>query len=152
MKLFREITASSLEFVTLTEQMDDNGYVMVRDLVPSRDLEVLLGEITGILSDAGWLEPNTDPIRPIAAASTACADDDAACKAIRDKIFCLQSLHTLPHHPLLQRLMKLLTGDQLLIHPKPEVRLIFPNFERGTNVLIRITPRLGEMRRVLQPG
>jgi len=27
--------------------------------------------------------------------------------------------------------MKLLVGDHLLRHPKPEVRLIFPNFERG---------------------
>jgi len=131
MKPFRNMKAGNLESVVLKEQMDVHGYVLVRDLLPSRDLNPLLGEITGMLSGAGWLEPNCDPIQRTASASAACADGDPTYKPTRDEIFGFQSLHALPHHPLLQRLMKLLVGEHLLIHPKPEMRLIFPNFEHG---------------------
>jgi hypothetical protein len=112
--------------------MDACGYVMVRGLIPRHDLTKLTTDITGILSEAGWLDSKSDPIERIPNVANACADGDAAYKPIRDRIFSLQSFHELPHHPFLKQLMKLLVGEHLLVHPRPELRLIFPNFDRGT--------------------
>jgi len=131
MKPFRETQASNVGSVILKDEMNAHGYVMVRGVVPTWDLNNLLGEITGILSDRGWLKSDRDPIQRIANASAVCAENDPTYKPARDEIFGLQSLHALPHHHSLQRLMKMLIGQHLLVHPKPEIRLIFPNFERG---------------------
>jgi len=131
MKPFHDIQAADLESHGLKQQMDGHGYVMIRGLLSSQTLSPLLAEITGVLRNAGWVGSTSDPIQRIANGSAACADGEEVYKPTRDKVFSLQSLHALPHHPSLQDLMKLLVGEHLLIHPKPEVRLIFPNCERG---------------------
>jgi len=131
MKPFRGIPASDVHSANIREEMDLHGYVMIRNLLSSEDLNPLLRDITEVLRDAGWLNPNSNPIERVANAVVACADGDPAYKITRDKVFSLQSFHALPHHVLLQKVMKLLVGEQLLIHPKSEARLIFPNFERG---------------------
>jgi ectoine hydroxylase-related dioxygenase (phytanoyl-CoA dioxygenase family) len=131
MKPFREIQAHEVHSANIREEMDQHGYVMIRNLLSSDDLNPLLKDITEVLRDAGWLQPNSNPIQRVANAAAACADGDPAYKITRDRVFSLQSFHALPHHVLLQEVMKLLVGEQLLIHPKSEARLIFPNFERG---------------------
>lgn len=131
MKAFRELRACHLESVALKQQMDTYGYAIVRDVLPLGDLKSLLGEITRILADAGWLEVSSDPTQRVANTSCACADGDLAYKPTRDRVFGLQNVHALSHHRSLQWLMKFLVGDHLLVHPKPEVRLVFPNFEPG---------------------
>lgn len=131
MNPFREIPASDLPFADLRQVMGAHGYVMIRGLLSAEDLTPLLREITGALHDGGWLSSDSSPIERIANVAAACADGDQGYKAIRDKVFSLQSFHALPHHASLQEVMKLLVGDHLLIHPKSEARLIFPNFERG---------------------
>lgn len=131
MKPFREIPSRDVHSANLRKEMDLHGYVMIRNLLSSQDLNPLLRDITAVLRDAGWISPNNNPIELVANTAVACAEGDPAYKVIRDKVFSLQSFHALPHHALLQRVMKLLVGEQLLIHPKSEARLIFPNFERG---------------------
>ena len=131
MKPFREVPTNDLRLVTLKQEMDAHGYVMIRGLLPGEDLTPLLKDITGALRDAGWLNSDSSPMERTANVAVACADGDPAYKLIRDKVFSLQLFHALPHHTLLQQVMKLLVGEHLLIHPKPEARLIFPNFERG---------------------
>ena len=46
------------------------------------------------------------------------------------EVFNLESLHRLPHDPALRNVMTMLAGDQVLVHPKPIGRLIFPKCER----------------------
>jgi len=132
MKPFREIAASALTATCLTEEMHHRGYVLVRGLLSSADLDPLLREITHILAEARWLVSDNDPAHRIANPSAACADGEPAYKAVNDKVFQLQSFHRLPHHALLQNVMKLLVGPELFIHPKSAVRLVFPRFDRGT--------------------
>ena len=91
----------------------------------------MLEEITDVFHDSGWLLPGRDPSDRIANSSAACADGDPAYKDAYDRVFSLRSFHALPHHPEVQRAMKLLVGPELLIHPKSAARLIFPNYERG---------------------
>jgi ectoine hydroxylase-related dioxygenase (phytanoyl-CoA dioxygenase family) len=137
MKPFREITAKDASVRTfsptdLQEEMDTHGYLMIRGLLSPMDLMPLLGDVTQVLHQAGWLKSDRDPCDRLANMAAACFEDDGPFKPVYDQVFCLPSFHALPHHPVLQLVMKLLVGPHLLIHPKSVGRLIFPNFERAT--------------------
>ncbi len=104
---------------------------MIRGLECSGELHALLKEITAVLFDAGWLDGNCAPMDRIANDTAACADSDKSYKITSDKIFNLQRFHELPHHRVIQHIMRHVAGPDLLIHPKSAARLIFPNLESG---------------------
>ena len=131
MKAFREIDCSALGSVSLREEMNNHGYVLLRNVLPRDILTMLLRDITSILHTAGWLHLDNDTSDRTANPGTACADEDSAYKEVYKQVFGLRSFHAIPHIPEVQRVMKLLVGKELLIHPKLVARLIFPNFERG---------------------
>jgi hypothetical protein len=83
-----------------------------------------------IICAAEWLLPDHIPISRMANADAACGDPDPSFKRVYEQVFSLESFHALAHHPALRQVMNLLVGPQLLIHPKPIGRLIFPNCER----------------------
>lgn len=123
----RDATPEKLQFELLSR-----GYVLIRGLLPSDDLTILLRAITQVLSAAGWLEPGCDPLDRIAAPGVAFGDPDPAFKKTYAQVFNLEAFHALPHHPGLRRVMRMVAGDHLLIHPKPIGRLIFPHCGRLT--------------------
>lgn len=132
MKPFREMKTNDLVSSTLQEEMDSRGYVLIRGLLPHEDITQLLRKITQVLSDRGWLLPGHDLLERIADLSATCGDPEPAFKDAYQSVFNLESFHALPHHPALQKVMKMLVGDHLLIHPKPIGRLIFPHCEHLT--------------------
>src|SRR5882757_6640567 len=137
MRPFREIDLTNVNEITLgsadlREEMDAHGYVLIRGLLAPKDLDPLLRGVTEVLHDAGWLNAESDPYDRVANMAAACFEDDAPFKVVYDRVFCLPSFHALPHHPVLQLVMKMLVGQHLLIHPKSVGRLIFPNFDRAT--------------------
>jgi len=110
--------------------MDEQGYVLVRGVLPVEETDRLLQEMLSVVSAAGWLLPGHDPLARMADGSKACGDSDPEFKSTYQRIFSLESFHRFAHHPLLQRVMRQLAGERLLVHPKPIGRLIFPNCER----------------------
>ncbi len=132
MKPFYELQACDLSARSLRAPMRRKGYVLIRGLLPQRDIRQVLSEITRIISAEGWLLPDFDPLERVANVSAACGDPDPGFKQTYQEVFNLAEVHTLPHHPALQRTMKMLVGNRLLIHPKPIGRLIFPRCERLT--------------------
>ena len=130
MKPFCEVPAEHLTSDLLHREIGSKGYVLVRNLLPRHDVDNLLGEVAQVLSGAGWLKAGHHPTERIAKAAAACGDPDPAFKTTYREVFNLESFHTLPHHPQLKAVMKLIVGDRVLIHPKPIGRLIFPNSER----------------------
>jgi len=130
MKSFSEIQAEHLTARSLRTPLRTKGYVLVRGLLPKTDVRHVLGEVTNIISAAGWLLPGSDPLERAANVSAACGDPDPGFKQTYQEVFNLGAFHALPHHPALQRVMKILVGERLLIHPKPIGRLIFPNCDR----------------------
>jgi ectoine hydroxylase-related dioxygenase (phytanoyl-CoA dioxygenase family) len=131
-KPFQEIHSFDITESSLQNELSSNGYALVRDLLPRPAVSSVLGDVTKMLSAAGWLLPGSDPIERMADAGAACGDPDPIFKRIYQEVFNLESLHALPHQPALQRVMKMLVGDQVLVHPKPIGRLIFPQCERLT--------------------
>jgi ectoine hydroxylase-related dioxygenase (phytanoyl-CoA dioxygenase family) len=120
-----------LDAASLREEMATYGYVLLRNFLPCEMLGSLLREINEILYAAGWLLSESNPADRIADAIAACSDGDPAYKEVFDRIFSLRRFHAMPHSPEVQRVMKLLVGEELLVHPKSAARLIFPNFGPG---------------------
>ena len=132
MKSFHDVQGSDLIAQSLQEDLGTRGYVLIRGLLPPADVANVLDDITQILSAAGWLEPGHDPLQRFANNLAACGDPDPSFKRTYREVFSLESFHALPHNPALKRVMEMIVGDKILIHPKPIGRLIFPNCERLT--------------------
>jgi ectoine hydroxylase-related dioxygenase (phytanoyl-CoA dioxygenase family) len=129
MKSFRTIFARDLDSVSLKSEMETYGYVFIRDLMPKGDLEQLLSDMIGIASDEGWTIEGAAPSDRIANPTMACFDPEPKYKQAANRVFRLERLHALTHHPVLTDVMKRLVGPRLLVHPKPIARMIFPNCE-----------------------
>lgn len=132
MKPFHAIPASSLSAQSLRSAMESGGYLLVRDLLPPETVRCLLAQITEILAAAGWLRFGANPLDRMARDGAACGDPDPEFKRVYQQVFNLEAFHALPHHAALRSVMRMLTNDRLLVHPKPIGRLIFPNSERLT--------------------
>jgi ectoine hydroxylase-related dioxygenase (phytanoyl-CoA dioxygenase family) len=132
-KPFYEIQASDLDARSLQNAIDLRGYVLIRSLLPQDTLRQALSDITRILYSAQWLMRDDDPIQRIADSGAACGDPDPSFKRTYQDVFNLESFHALPQHPALRQVMRKLVGDNVLIHPKPIGRLIFPHCERLVN-------------------
>lgn len=130
MKTFRETRTCDLTAQSLHNAIESGGYLLIRDALPRDALSGLLNEITEVLHRQGWLLDGHGPIERMANTSAACGDPDPSFKRAYQQVFNLESFHALPHHPALKRVMKMLVGEELLIHPKPIGRLIFPNCDR----------------------
>ncbi len=131
---FREIPASNATAATLREEIASHGYVLVCGWLPRADLKVLLSDITRLVSGAGWLLSGNNPLDRVANPDAACGDPELAYRTVFKEIFALESLHAFAHRSAMRRLMQLVAGDNLFIHPKPIARVIFPNCDRFTTV------------------
>ncbi|HEY4379687.1 MAG TPA: phytanoyl-CoA dioxygenase family protein [Acidobacteriaceae bacterium] len=126
-KPFRELRATELDPRALREQLLAHGYVLIRNLLFPKDLNRLLTETSLILSAAGWLDPARDPFDRVARPGVSFSDTDPQFKLVSEQVFNLETLHALPHHPVLRAMMELVVGPHLLVHPKPIPRLVFPS-------------------------
>jgi ectoine hydroxylase-related dioxygenase (phytanoyl-CoA dioxygenase family) len=129
-KAFHELRTSDLTPGTLQAEINSKGYVLIRDLLPRVAVGAVLDDVTQVLSAAGWLQAGRHPMERAAEAGVAYGDPDPEFKRVYQQVFNLESLHALPHQPPLREAMKMLVGEQVLIHPKPIGRLIFPQCER----------------------
>jgi ectoine hydroxylase-related dioxygenase (phytanoyl-CoA dioxygenase family) len=127
---FHELHAGNLRLGELREEIDSKGYVLIRELLPRHAVQSVLTDVTGILSAQSWLTPESNPLERIPRPGTAFGDPDPTFKRVYQQVFNLESFHALPHQPALRNVMKMLVGDQVLVHPKPIGRLIFPNCDR----------------------
>ena len=127
---FHELQARDLAPSRLREQMVTDGYALIRGLLPLDAVRSVLSDVAQVLSAAGWLLPNADPLERLAVPGMAYGDPDPLFKRVYQQVFSLESFHALPHHAALHSVMKALAGNRPFIHPKPIGRLIFPHCER----------------------
>lgn len=127
MKYFHELQANTLTSRELQEGIKSKGYVLIRGLIPQDSVRPVLNDVTRTLFAARWLSLGADPLERIAEEGAVCGDPDPLFKRVYQEVFNLESFHALPHQAALGNVMKMLVGDQVLIHPKPIGRLIFPN-------------------------
>ena len=130
MKAFHELQAGNLTPDLLRQEISERGYALIRGLLPREAIRSVLSDVTEVLSDAGWLLPQHNVLEHMANTAATCGDPDPTFKRVYQEVFNLQSFHALPHQPALQETMKMLAGEQVVVHPKPIGRLIFPHSER----------------------
>lgn len=130
MKTFRELQAETLTPCVLQDQVNSKGYALIRGLLPHDAVQSVLADVTNVLSTAKWLRAGLDPLNRVPEYGAAYGDPDPIFKRVYQEVFNLESFHALPHQPALRSAMKMLAGDEVLVHPKPIGRLIFPNCER----------------------
>ena len=130
MKAFHELRTSDLTPGTLQKEINSKGYVLIRDVLPRVAVDAVLDDVTQLLSAAGWLQAGQRPKERAVKAGVAYGDPDPEFKRVYQQVFNVESLHALPHQPSLREVMKMLVGEQVLVHPKPIGRLIFPHCER----------------------
>ena len=132
MKPFCEVRAADLTPRALRTAMSEKGYLLVREVLPRDDVQQVLGQVGQILGAAGWLLPGQATTERRSDPQAACGDPDPGFKRTYRQVFNLAAFHALPHHPALERVMRMLVGEHLLIHPKPIGRLIFPQCDKLT--------------------
>ena len=130
MKAFDDVQKDSVSPSILKEGLELRGYTLVRQLIPRSDVEAVLADVAGVLSRAGWLRPGSSPSDRIPVEGASFGDPDPVFKKTYQEVFNLERFHALPHHSELKRVMEMIVGDQVLVHPKPIGRLIFPRSER----------------------
>ncbi len=130
MKSFADIHRDSLSPSMLKEALALRGYALVRQLIPKSDVELVLADVSDVLFRAGWLRRASSPSDRIPAEGAAFGDPDPIFKRTYQEVFNLELFHALPHHPALKKVMQMIVGDEILVHPKPIGRLIFPRCER----------------------
>ena len=130
MKGFDEIQKDSASPSVLKEALAVRGYALIREVIPRPDVEAVLADVGEVLSRAGWLQPGSTPSERMPAEGADYGDPDPIFKETYQEVFNLERFHALPHHPALKKVMEMIAGDQVLVHPKPIGRLIFPRCER----------------------
>jgi ectoine hydroxylase-related dioxygenase (phytanoyl-CoA dioxygenase family) len=129
-KAFHEVQACDLTPALLRDELEAKGYVLIRGLLPVDAVSAVLHDVTEVLSAAGWMQDGYAPTERKAELSAACGDPDPSFKKTYQQVFNLESFHALPHQPALRNVMKMIAGEDVLVHPKPIGRLIFPHCER----------------------
>lgn len=135
----REPAAGDPEPAELRRQMAEDGYVVVRHAVPPADAGAVREAVAEVLQEAGLVRAGPDgTVLPTDPAARVDVHTD---RALFPRLYGIEALHRLPHHPRLRALAAALLdladrADQLLVHPRPAIRVVFP----GTPGALAATP------------
>ena len=116
----------------LRAQLDRDGYLFFRGLLPRDEVMDLRWAIMERCAAAGWLVAGTDPMNGIADPSKACVEPEPAFLEVYREIQKLEAFHALAHHPVLLDLLEKVLGEPALPHPNKICRLSFPQNVRHT--------------------
>ena len=132
MKPFLDSTDVVDDADELRRRCERDGYLFIRDLLPPVVLEDLRRKLLEVAREGGWLRHDTPLADAIADPDGFCAEPQAAYLKIYSRIYQLQDLHALMHHPNLMSLLEGLLGAPVLPHPSIISRTIFPQREAYT--------------------
>ncbi|NNE74646.1 MAG: phytanoyl-CoA dioxygenase [Acidimicrobiales bacterium] len=103
-----------------------DGYVFVRGQADTDALTDLRRQTTDIMTEAGWLDPDRDPMDAVATrVPTVEGEEDY--HHVYDQIQALESFHAVAHQPGVTRVMQGLLGPTAFPHPLSIMRLVFPH-------------------------
>ena len=127
MQPFVDSTDLMADAAALAARMRNDGYLMLRRLMPKPAIAEVQQQIGEILRAAGWLRRNTPIAEAIADPAGFCVDPEPAYLDVLRRINRLQAYHALKHHPALVGLFERLLGGPVLPHPRVLMRNIFPD-------------------------
>lgn len=110
----------------LRRRLAEDGYLFLRDIVPTDRIAQLRDDITQILAAEGWIKGGEDRLQAFASGRPRREGQPKFFQA-HDKIIRLESLHSLAHESSLLGVMRKVLGDSAFPHPLSIVRLVFPD-------------------------
>lgn len=123
---FTDATALARDPAALRERLEEDGYAFLRGLLPVDPLRALGERLLREVADAGWLVQGAPLERALAEPTASCVDPDPRYEPVRVRLFAIEAVHRLLHHPRIVELFRGVFGEAVLPHPKPNVRAYFP--------------------------
>jgi ectoine hydroxylase-related dioxygenase (phytanoyl-CoA dioxygenase family) len=116
----------------LRKQLDEDGYLLLRQVLDREAVKDLRGEIVDVLARRGWVEKPGIPISTRRLIAPLREDDDEYLQGY-DDVQRLQIFHEFAHDPVLTEIMSDVLGDTAFPHPLKIARIAFPDhFEAST--------------------
>jgi hypothetical protein len=111
----------------LREFARDEGYLYFINLIPDEDILDVRKDILELCYNAGWMAPAQDIMDGIARPGIAWNEGSPEYMKVYNKLQCLESFHTLPHHPNLITVLRKLFEEEPLPHARNIARIVFPH-------------------------
>jgi hypothetical protein len=115
----------------LRERINNDSYLFFRGLVDPSRVEAVRSDVLHALQPLGWLAEGSDAdaARP---GEVIVRDGDDAWWPAYTAVQSLESYHRLAHDPAILGVVRALTGDEVLVHPRKIARVTFPGSEFPT--------------------
>jgi ectoine hydroxylase-related dioxygenase (phytanoyl-CoA dioxygenase family) len=106
----------------LTARLNVDGYLLVRQVLPTDAVTAVRQHVLTTAGAAGWLRPDGT-----ADTGRAVWDPEPAYRAVHRRMWTDRSVHALMHHPHLLTLVSGLLGTRdVLVHPRKVLRAVHP--------------------------
>ena len=132
MKPFLDSTDVFDDGPELQSRMQRDGYLFIRGLLPSDELEALRLELLEIASAGGWVKSDRPLKDAVADLNGFCVEPEPKYNEIYYLMYKLQKLHALQHHPSLLGMFERMLGEAVMPHPRLIGRTLFPQREAYT--------------------
>ncbi len=113
----------------LAARMARDGYLFVPGLLPRDAVAAVRRAFLEIAAAGGWLAAGEPVDAAIADPARACKDPEPRYLEVFRRMWALEALHRLKHHPNAIGLFERLLGAAVLVHPLLVARNIFPQTE-----------------------
>ena len=143
---FTDCTNLISDRTRLLEHSRRNGYLFFRGLLPVKPVLELRQPVLRVAHQHKLLEPDTHPDAGIRRKGVFICEQDGS-ETFRNFYIDVQKLrlfHALPHHERIVRVLEVLFGDSVFVHPRHICHVIFPGEHQHT------TPPHSETE-ILQP-
>ena len=132
MRLFIDSTELISNGVALLDRVQRDGYALLRGLLPRSLVLALRDTLAEHLKQAGWLDPTQPTSECIANPEGACVDPEPAYLEVLRWFYQRYEFHALSHCPEIAGLLDRMLADEILVHPRPLLRIVFPQLTEYT--------------------
>ena len=118
----------------LLEHAHQNGYLFFSGLLPAEPVLALRQQVLRVAERHALLAPDTDPDAGIRRSGVFICEQDGS-ETFRNFYIDVQKLrlfHALPHHERILRVLEVLFGTSVFIHPRHICHIIFPGEHQYT--------------------
>ncbi len=132
MQPFLDSTDLAADPAALNERLAAEGYLFIRGLLPRAAVLEVRRQCRAVAAAGGWLDPAYPVDDGVANPAAACTDPEPRYVEVFRRLYRLESLHALKHHPAIVSFFERLLGEPVLVHPLFVMRNIFPERPEST--------------------
>ncbi len=125
-KPFADSTALVRDGAALAANLDRDGYIFLRGVLPRDEIMAIRRELLGLAAKGGWLKSGEPLESGTANLDKACKDPEPRYLEFFKPMWKLESLHRMKQHPNIIALFERIFGEPVLAHPMFVLRNIFP--------------------------